>query len=613
MMRQLREHTKWIMLLAMLAFGGLMFFEWGMDITGQTAGGFGEIGRVNGTSIHYDHYMAAYRDIYDQAQATQEEPVTNAQNREFEEQAWEEVVTAALVQEELKRRGVLVTNEEVVAMARAAPPAPLMSNAAFLTDGQFDQTKYLRFLDAADAEMLLQFEAYYRDAITRGKLFRQVALGVHASDAELWREYKDAHETATVRYVSFDPLARVADDQIEITQEEISRHYEENREDFAVPASARVVSVALAKTPTASDTAATFERASAVLEELQGDADFGEVAQRESADPGSAEAGGDLGVFPKGRMTAAFDSAVFAAPLNRPAGPVRTEFGLHVVEVLDRWGQDSAWARHVLVAFERTDSSEIAMLGAADSLEALGEEMPLGEAAAILGLGADTLEILEARPLAPGIGSIAEGGEWAFDVETAPGDVSPVFESRTSFYAIELVSVDPAGYVPAEEAEPAIRQTLGLRKKLAVALEEAQGLAAQIREGASLAGAAAEAGLEVREAGPFAREDFVPGLGYRTVAVGTAFGIGVDEVSDAVESSQNVFLLERTGSAAADSAAWEAQAATQREQVVAALRGARFDQWLAALRASADVVDRREEVLAPPDEDAQRRGLPPVF
>ncbi len=612
MMRQMRENTKWIMLLALLAFGGLMFFEWGMDITGQTSGGFGEIGHVNGSPVTYDQYMAAYRNIYDAVQASQEEPVTNAQNRELEDQAWEEVVNSILVAQELRRRGIVVTDDEVVAAARSSPPPGLESNAAFLTDGQFDMTKYQRFLATASSEILLQFEAYYRDVIPRGKLLRQVERGVHVSDAELWRDYRDANEKSSVRYVAFDPLL-LADDQVEIADDEVARHYAENREDFATPATAQIVSVALPKTPTPEDTAAAFERASGLLEALRGGADFGETAQRESDDPGSAEAGGDLGVFPKGRMTGPFDSAVFAARLNRVVGPVKTDFGLHVLEVTERWGQDSARARHVLLPFERTDESEIAMLGAADSLEALGETMPLGEAAAALALSADTLEIIEARPLVPEAGPIAEGGEWAFEPETAPGDVSPVFENRASFYSIELISVDPAGYMTAEEAETAIRQTLGLRKKLAVAAEEARLVVEQVRGGRSLAEAAAEAGLEVRDAGPFTRNDFVPGLGYRNAAVGTAFGIGVDDVSDPVESNQNVFLLERTGSEAADSAAWVAQVEAQRLQTVAGLRNSRLDQWLVALREAAEVVDRREEVLAAPDEDASSPGLPPVF
>ena len=122
MMRQMRDNTKWIMMLAALAFGGLMFFEWGMDITGQTSGSFGEIGRVNGESVGYDRYMAEYRNIYDRVQATQEEPITNARNAELEDQAWDAVVNSILVQQELERRRIMVSDEEILNAARFSPP-----------------------------------------------------------------------------------------------------------------------------------------------------------------------------------------------------------------------------------------------------------------------------------------------------------------------------------------------------------------------------------------------------------------------------------------------------------------------------------------------------------
>ena len=70
-MRQMRENTKWIMLATAIAFVLLMVFQWGMDITGRSSGGLGEIGRVNGTPVMYDQYIATYRNIYDQAQQSQ--------------------------------------------------------------------------------------------------------------------------------------------------------------------------------------------------------------------------------------------------------------------------------------------------------------------------------------------------------------------------------------------------------------------------------------------------------------------------------------------------------------------------------------------------------------
>lgn len=612
MMEQLRRSTKWIMILVALAFGGLMFFEWGMDITGQTAGSFGEIGRVNGVSVSYEQYMASYRNLYDQAAALQEEPITNVQNSDIEDQAWDEVVNSILIQEELERRNILVTDEEVRAAALTSPPPDLMANPAFLTDDVFDITKYQQFIATADNLLQLQLEAYYRDIIPRGKLLRQVSLGIHLSDAELWSAYRDLNETASVSYVSFDPTERVADDEIEITDAEISRYYTDNREDFLVPASAGVISVSFSKAPTAADTAAVLAQAGEIRQSILDGEDFGEAAARESADEATAPGGGSLGVFSQGDMVAPFDSAVFATPLNRITGPVQTSFGVHLIEVLERWGQDSAQARHILLPFERTEESEIDMLAMADSLEELGEFMPLADAAEVLGLEADTLDLIETLPIIPGAGDVAEGGEWIFDPETAVGDVSPVFENSASFYGIELVSIDPSRYLTEEEAEAAIRGTIGVDKKVAVALEEAREFAAEVHSGRLMAEVAREYGVEVRDAGPFSRNAFALGLGQHNAAVGTAFGLDVGEISDAVEANRNAYVIEKTGSEPADSLAWVEQIDQQRFRSVTVIQQQRLAQWIEALRATARIVDRREQVLNPPD-DQQGLPLPPVF
>ena len=579
-----------------------MFFEWGMDITGQTSGSLGEIGRVNGTPVVYEQYMASYRNLYDQLQSFQEEPVTNAQNSELEDQAWDETVNTILIQQELERRGIVVTDEEVLNAARFSPPPDLMSRPAFQTDGQFDLVKYQQFISTAESVVLMQLEAYYRDIIPRGKLLRQVASGIYISDGELWSAYKDTNEKATVRYVSFEPLTRVSDDQIEITDDEISDYYAENREAFSVPASAGIVSVSFSKAPTLADTSAVETRAGELRQSILDGADFAEVAQAESSDEVTAVQGGDLGVFRKDNMVSEFDSAAFSAPLNRITEPVRTRFGIHLIEVTDRWGQDSAQARHILLPFERTDESEINLLAMADSLEELGESMALSEAAAALGLQTDTLDVIETRPIVPGAGDVAEGGEWVFDEETSPGDVSPVFENSSSFYAIELVSVDPARYLSVEEAEAAIRGNIGTLKKVAVAVEEARAMVEEVRSGRPLAEVARENGLELRDAGPFARNDFVSGLGRHNAAVGTAFGLEIGEVSDAVEANRNAFVIERTGSEAADSLAWAGQIDLQRAQSVNAIRQQRLAQWIDALRETANIIDRREQVLNPPED-----------
>ena len=612
MMQQLRKSTKWVMILVALAFGGLMFFEWGMDITGQSSGSYGEIGRVNGTPVMYDAYYNAYNRLYSTAAASQEEPVTGAQIQQLEDQAWDEMVTSILVEQELDRRGIVVTDEELLSAARFSPPPELMGYPELQTDGQFDLTKYGQYLSVLSREQLAELELYYRAIIPRGKLLRQVGSGIYVSDNDLWNTYRTQNERASVRFVAFDPLVRISEDQFEITDDDIDDYYDENRESFFVPASTRVVTVAIPKALTAADTADVFARAEELRQSILDGEDFSEVAEAESSDETTAPEGGDLGVFPTGYMVPAFDSAVFAARLNRVTEPVRTSFGIHLIEVTQRWGRDSAQARHILLPFERSDDSEIALFSAADSLEELGASMTLTDAAVELGLEADTVSMLANYPLVPLAGDVSEGAEWAFDLETSPGDVSPVYENRTAFYALELVSVDPEHYLTREEAELAIRAEIATIKKVEVALDEAQAAADEVQGGRLLDEVARELGLELRDAGPFTRTEFVPGLGQYNAAVGTAFGLAIGQVSDAVRANQNAFVMERTASEAADSLAWLSQVAVQRTQLVNALREQRLGEWIDALRADANIVDRREEVLNA-DQDANQVQMPGIF
>ena len=169
MMRQMREATKPIMLFTAIAFVALMVFEWGMDITGQSGGGLGEIGSVNGQPVMYESYMAAYRQLYDQVQRSQEELISSQQNKEIEDAAFDEVVTQLLVLQELEKRGIMVTDREVGEAAQFSPPDYLQGE--FIDDaGGLDLQAYQTFLATLPPEQLIILEAYYRDVIPRGKL-----------------------------------------------------------------------------------------------------------------------------------------------------------------------------------------------------------------------------------------------------------------------------------------------------------------------------------------------------------------------------------------------------------------------------------------------------------
>jgi peptidyl-prolyl cis-trans isomerase D len=612
MMRQMREHTKWIMLVTALAFVALMVFEWGMDITGRSSGGLGEIGRVNGEAVMYDVYIGTYRNLYDQIQRSQGQPLTSQQTRQLEDQAWEQVVTSILIQQELDRRGIQVTDEEIREAALYAPPPALQNDPTFRTNGLFDLQKYQTFLrNSQDEQLLLYLEAYYRDVLPRGKLLRQLTAGVYPTDAELWQDWRDQHERVEVRFVGLQPAQRVPDAEVEVTDREVQDYFNRNRDDFQRAAQALVRAVTLSKAPLASDTAAAIERAQALRAEILAGADFAEVATRESADPGSAVDGGSLGTFGRNYMTPVFEEAAFAAPVGQVTEPVQTQYGYHLIRV-DSRSADSVTARHILIPIERTEESELNLLSRADSLELLSEQRGLDAAAASFGLQVQTVTIQALIPFIVGVGQVGEGADWAME-EAAPGEVSPLFETPEAFYVMELVTATRAGALSLEEARPTIQSVLRSQKKTARTVEEGRALVQRIRGGQTLEEVAAAEGLPVASAGPFSRYDFVPTLGSQNAAIGAAFGLRPGQVSDPVPANTSVFILEQLDRTPADSTAWLEQKDVQRQQLTSMLQNQRMDKWLQEIRAEARVVDRRLQVLQPVTEQEPARRFPNPF
>lgn len=79
----------------------------------------------------------------------------------------------------------------------------------------------------------------------------------------------------------------------------------------------------------------TEEKCNELKAAIEGGADFAQVARENSSCPSSRD-GGNLGTFGRGQMVKEFDDVVFSAPVNVVQGPVKTQFGYHLVEVTSR-------------------------------------------------------------------------------------------------------------------------------------------------------------------------------------------------------------------------------------------------------------------------------------
>ncbi|NCB46672.1 peptidylprolyl isomerase [bacterium] len=72
-----------------------------------------------------------------------------------------------------------------------------------------------------------------------------------------------------------------------------------------------------------------------LLEQINAGADFAALAEKHSQCP-SGKKGGDLGEFRPGMMVKEFDKVVFSGNLNEVYGPIKTQFGFHLIEILER-------------------------------------------------------------------------------------------------------------------------------------------------------------------------------------------------------------------------------------------------------------------------------------
>lgn len=77
------------------------------------------------------------------------------------------------------------------------------------------------------------------------------------------------------------------------------------------------------------------EKAQQLKSEIEGGADFAQLAKDNSSCP-SSQQGGELGSFGRGQMVPEFDQVVFSAPVGVVQGPVKTQFGYHLVLVTER-------------------------------------------------------------------------------------------------------------------------------------------------------------------------------------------------------------------------------------------------------------------------------------
>jgi peptidyl-prolyl cis-trans isomerase D len=589
------------MLVVALAFVGLMVFQWGMDISGASnPRAVGEVGRVNGQTISYQLWTTTYRNLTDQARQQKGSALDDRELDFIEQQAWEQLVNQILIEQELERRGITVTDEEVRLAFQTTPPPWLMENELFQTGGEFDYEKYRGFFSSpgVDPQLLLQIEEYYRTVLPQARLMEQIGSGIYVSDSELWSTYRNQNERVRVTYLVLDSELAVEDPVVEVTEEELRRAYQEDREEYARPAVAEIKLVQFSRIPGPADSAATLQEARDVYNELRAGADFAEVARARSHDSGSAQQGGDLGWFGPGDMTAAFDSAVFELDVGEISEPVLSDYGYHIIRLDAREGE-RVRASHILTTVRLAGATEDELLGTVDRFERIALTSGMDAAIDSLGVEARTVTLSEGTDFVPGIGVFAPAHHWAFHDSTLVGELSPVYETDQGWYFLDLRGRTPAGYVPFADAEASVRRRLVAEKKTELASGIAEQIAAELRGGKTLEEIGSDYDLMFQTSTLFTRYEFVPGLGQGNKVVGTAFGLDLNQVAGPIESDGRFYFIQLVERVEADGEQYELAKAQLRQRLMLQRQQTALDEWLAGLRETATIRDYRRDIFVP--------------
>ncbi|RMD94677.1 MAG: hypothetical protein D6813_01775 [Calditrichaeota bacterium] len=599
-MQNMREYTKIILIILVLAFIGTIVFDWGMNILGLKQPR-GIIGEVNGVEITDKQFYEAYANRLDQYRNQTKTEPTESQLEYLRNQVWEDLVQDILIRQELEKRGIRAYDAEIVYRIFNMPPDILKKTPGFQNDKkQFDMAKYQAALNnPANAQLWKQVEDYLRITIPREDLQQRLQSTVHVTDDMVKREYLKQNQKVKVKYI-FIPQSRFIKENIEIADATIQKYYDEHKDEFREEEKRKIQYVIFPLKTSAEDSAEVRKEAEELMERLKEGEDFAELAEIYSDDPGTRDKGGDLGFFGKGEMVKPFEDAVFSAKPGEIVGPVETQFGLHIIKVEERKiekGKPKVHARHILLKFQPSEKSREQIQDDAYLFADEVKTRPFEEVAKEFkkyDLKVQTSAFFpKGSGFVPGIGLNKQVSNFIFKSDV--GTVGEVEETPQGFFVYKIVDIQKERIKPLEEVKTLIKNKLLMQKRMEMARDLAQKVYDKIQNGSSFEEVAKQDSLELKTTEEFTRSGVVPGVGREPRFIGAAFALEKPgQVSHPVEGTRGYYIIQLIQKSPFDQKDFEAKKESIRQELIQRKLTQVFTQWYANLKAKAEIKDYRD-------------------
>ncbi len=303
---------------------------------------------------------------------------------------------------------------------------------------------------------------------------------------------------------------------VELSDAEIARYYRQNRQRFEVSERIRASHI-LFTTDGKSDEEKTAlqEKAQSILAEIKQGADFAELAQEHSGDPGTAPKGGDLGWITRGQMVPNFEQASFALKAGEISDVITTDYGFHIInmherqnshvqaldEVLDEIRQEITQDRSYSARMKIVDDSIATARKFGKDMESAGQQ---------LNLPVRTLTNIKRGEQPPGLEGLANLLTSVF--ATADGEVvSSNQEGKTALAVV--TEIVPSRQAELSEVRGDVEQQYVAQEARRLAEGRAKELAETAKESKNLEAAARRYRLQTTASDFVARGDSIPELG----------------------------------------------------------------------------------------------------
>ena len=593
----------WILLILFIGsmtVGGLVG---GADIINQIFGRVDvsrAIAVVNGETIPPDLFFHQLDHRLEQARAQGSE--VDNRNLDFErERIFNELVEATIINQEIEKRRIRVTPDEIYYELVNNPPPTLRTIPDFQTEGVFDQVKYLAALRNPQGDEWRPIEDYVRQYLPRQKLFNELRASVHVSSNDAKNEYILQNLEHTISALIIN-ASKFTDSKFEPTNDEMENYYFLNPNEFQQTEQRILKYVEWPKLPSVEDSLISNETAEDILNKLSQGSNFSELANEYSEDPGNRGTdgkgrGGDLGWFGRGQMVEAFEKATFAGKKGGIVGPVLTDFGLHIIQIKDirkdENGEKEIHASHILIKIEMGPSTRNNIKSKANQFLFDIEDFGFDEALVKNNTNLKSMRpITESSAFIPSFGYFPEPVKFGFSNKI--GTHSELIESDQSFAVFRLDSIIASGTKEYDSVSNQIRNKIRIKKRMEGAKSVSDELMNKI-SGGNLK-QIAESNNNVQFVGPVSSNlnNSFQNIGKHESIVGALLVAEVGEVLAPIETSQAYMIIKLESREKFDEVDWEVKKDLLTKTLLSQRENEFIGDWIKTMKDEAEIVDNRK-------------------